>query len=50
MNRTAQDIYSLNSVPEEMEEKLEKKLRRSGVTVQKIWASGKAPGTPFRFI
>lgn len=41
MNRTAQDIYSLNSVPEEMEEKLEKKLRRSGVTVQKIWLQEK---------
>ena len=41
MNRTAQDIYSLNSVPEEMEEKVEKKLRRSGVLVQKIWLQEK---------
>ena len=41
MNSTAQDIYSLNSVPEEMEEKLEKKLRKSGVLVQKMWLQEK---------
>ena len=41
MNSTAQDIYSLNSVPEELEEKVKKKLRRNGVIVQKMWLQEK---------
>lgn len=47
MNSTAQDIYSLNSVPDELEEKVSKKLRKNGIQVQKMWLQEK-PGEHLR--
>ena len=43
MNSTAQDIYSLNSVPGELEEKVRKRFRKGGVSIQKMWLQEK-PG------
>lgn len=43
MTHTAEDIYSLNSVPGELEERVAKKLKKNGIQVQKMWLQEK-PG------
>ncbi|MCI5649283.1 MAG: SpoIIE family protein phosphatase [Fusicatenibacter sp.] len=37
MNQAARDLYSLNSLPDELSEKIRSRMKKNGVLVQKVW-------------
>ncbi|MDD7740755.1 MAG: SpoIIE family protein phosphatase [Fusicatenibacter sp.] len=41
MNRAARELYSLNSLPDELSEKIRSRMKKNGVCVQKVWMQEK---------